>query len=561
MSKTVWGTIEKQLGLEDKENWITAEELQQISGLADDMTKQLHSYSGHVEHARKGLQEKTQNQEAAMHELIETRQRQQAYMGQNLGHGNFHPEQYMGAAAAMAHIPPGAFPQGPHGPVYPQNPQTVGNSQEEQKGAAHLGHFSVSFVLLVDGFLGAKYETGGKITLHNDALRWVIRPEESSEAYPEGTTVYRKVAMIYYLTKVDVCVCGCRCLLVKLKERFRKAMASRAAFVAYLCTVQGFCLVSFILQLLGIQVSHGWVAKCLLQLLGTRFGTANGSRQVLDTGSPVVYLSNHRSWGDFWTDAALLGGPSFISRALVAAGIPATAAWGSTSGWLWFFARGSQHKEGAVEWMKNFLSERIKGFPSKGVVVYPEGTRSLLPEGLPLKLGAIASAYQLQWPVQVVITTNKESVTAERDTWILARKMHNGEAVLSAVPLGLLGSMVIGSDFAVHFGTCCVSSVSEAIDPRKFENLNTFLEVVKDTWKKTWQEAYSPNFQMRSEAILPGGKLAKVGFTLQGSWHLQLLRLIFLAFILWLFQKLRAKHRKIHCERDANQEVNAARSE
>ena len=24
-------------------------------------------------------------------------------------------------------------------------------------------------------------------------------------------------------------------------------------------------------------------------------------------------------------------------------------------------------------------------------------------------------------------------------------------------------------DFAVHFGTCCVSSVSEAIDPRKFE--------------------------------------------------------------------------------------------
>ena len=36
-----------------------------------------------------------------------------AYMGQNLGHGNFHPEQYMGAAVAMAHIPASAFPQGP----------------------------------------------------------------------------------------------------------------------------------------------------------------------------------------------------------------------------------------------------------------------------------------------------------------------------------------------------------------------------------------------------------------------------------------------------------------
>lgn len=194
-------------------------------------------------------------------------------------------------------------------------------------------------------------------------------------------------------------------------------MASRAAFFAYLLTVQASCFVSFILQLLGVQVSHGWVAAWLLKILGTRFGTAINSSEVLDAASPVVYLSNHRSWGDFWTDAALLGGPSFISRALVAAGIPFTAVWGSTSGWLWFFARGATHKEGAVAWMRNFLAERITGFPQKGVVIYPEGTRSLLPEGLPLKMGALSAAYQLQWPVQVVITSNKECVTAERETW------------------------------------------------------------------------------------------------------------------------------------------------
>ena len=34
-------------------------------------------------------------------------------------------------------------------------------------------------------------------------------------------------------------------------------------------------------------------------------------------------------------------------------------------------------------------------------VIYPEGTRPLLPEGLPLKMGALSAAYQLQWPVQV----------------------------------------------------------------------------------------------------------------------------------------------------------------
>lgn len=48
---------------------------------------------------------------------------------------------------------------------------------------------------------GAKYESGGKITLHNDALRWVVRPDECSDQYPAGTTVYRKVALIYYLTQ------------------------------------------------------------------------------------------------------------------------------------------------------------------------------------------------------------------------------------------------------------------------------------------------------------------------------------------------------------------------
>eukprot|EP00435_Cladocopium_sp_Y103_P019600 s3572_g4.t1 len=52
------------------------------------------------------------------------------------------------------------------------------------------------------GLPSAKYESGGKITLHNDALRWVVRPDECSEQYPAGTTVYRKVALIYYLTQV-----------------------------------------------------------------------------------------------------------------------------------------------------------------------------------------------------------------------------------------------------------------------------------------------------------------------------------------------------------------------
>ncbi|CAE8741482.1 unnamed protein product, partial [Polarella glacialis] len=50
---------------------------------------------------------------------------------------------------------------------------------------------------------GAKYEAGGKITLHNDAMQWVVRPQDviDDQRYPAGTPVFRKIALIYYLTQ------------------------------------------------------------------------------------------------------------------------------------------------------------------------------------------------------------------------------------------------------------------------------------------------------------------------------------------------------------------------
>lgn len=48
----------------------------------------------------------------------------------------------------------------------------------------------------------ARYDAGGQITLHNDAMQWVVKPhEEVYQEFPAGTTVYRKVACILYLTK------------------------------------------------------------------------------------------------------------------------------------------------------------------------------------------------------------------------------------------------------------------------------------------------------------------------------------------------------------------------
>eukprot|EP00913_Durusdinium_trenchii_P014737 g13825.t1 len=257
--------------------------------------------------------------------------------------------------------------------------------------------------------------------------------------------------------------------------------SSKAAFFLYLGIVQGSCFLAILLQLLGFNVSHGWVAARMLQILQVKFGTALAAQQVMDNGRPVVYLSNHRTpcWGDFWTDAALLAGRR-VPRGL----------------WTPSRHRGSDFG--------------IKGFAGKGVVLYPEGTRSLLPEGLPLKLGALGAAYELQWPVQVVITTNKECVTAERE-------------------------------MAVNFGTLCVSSVSRVIDPGTFASMEAFIEVVKETWRKTWKEAYSPDFQLRTHTALPGAHLPTLRWSPKGPWRLQVVRLLLLALAYLLFKRWRAK--------------------
>lgn len=72
--------------------------------------------------------------------------------------------------------------------------------------------------------------------------------------------------------------------------------------------------------------------------------------------------------------------------------------------------------------------------------------------------------------MQVVITSNKECVTAERD-------------------------------LAVNFGTLCVSNVSKVVDPKSFESLEGFLEVVKEIWRKTWTEAYGPEFRAAQRGL------------------------------------------------------------
>eukprot|EP00913_Durusdinium_trenchii_P022592 g21216.t1 len=98
--------------------------------------------------------------------------------------------------------------------------------------------------------------------------------------------------------------------------------------------------------------------------------------------------------------------------------------------------------------------DRQEIYPGKGVVMYPEGTRSVSLEGLPLKPGGLVSAHKLGWPLQIVITTNKEFILAEK-------------------------ACVLGC------GVNCVSAVSAPLYPSEQETPDAFIQRVKEVWDAT----------------------------------------------------------------------------
>lgn len=268
-------------------------------------------------------------------------------------------------------------------------------------------------------------------------------------------------------------------------------------FLAFICYIQATCFASSLSSMVGFRINPSFWCEHFLSILRTRYFHTKKSRKVADDkNGPVIFLCNHRSWGDFWAEHATLGGPSFLSRWMVAVALPASGLYGWLDGWLWFFSRGKKHAEGQIQWFVNFYRSSHQKRPVKGLVMYPEGTRSTKPESLPLKVGGLIVAHRLQWPVQVVITTNKEHIMAEKK-----------------LSLGI--------------GVPCVTSVSEVIDPKNFEDADEFVEAVKTTWASTWEDAYSASpseLQEREGALLPGAMRSQNKYALTGSMRINGLR-------------------------------------
>eukprot|EP00775_Hariotina_reticulata_P006311 gene6311-6546_t len=182
-----------------------------------------------------------------------------------------------------------------------------------------------------------------------------------------------------------------------------------------------------------------------------------GSNNVYREG-PCMYLSNHRSWTDFFVDAYLTEGRGQLMSRLAVMYvfpmfmIPVTWVRGCIC-----FKRGSiADKEAFNQW----IDDRIRLSPMPGIGLFPEGHRSSLPMSLPLKRGMLHYAYSRKMPVQVIMSAHKELALNEK-------QCH------------------------VRFGVTCVTGYGDVIQSGAYDSFESFFSALQAAWDQQWVEVFS----------------------------------------------------------------------
>ncbi|KAL6764393.1 hypothetical protein V8C86DRAFT_2475292 [Haematococcus lacustris] len=181
-----------------------------------------------------------------------------------------------------------------------------------------------------------------------------------------------------------------------------------------------------------------------------------GTQSMYKAG-PAVYLCNHRSWADFFLDTLLTeGSAALMSRWLVYYVFPIFMTSCMVLRGVILFKRGSiADKQKFNAWLDSMRAAS----PVPGLLVYPEGHRSIKPKSLPLKRGMLHYAHSRQLPVQLIISRGKENVLSEKQR-------------------------------GVHWGVTVVTAYSEvlATSGKGFEE---FATEVQACWDKLWDEVYA----------------------------------------------------------------------
>ncbi|MEW5298095.1 MAG: hypothetical protein WDW36_001253 [Sanguina aurantia] len=212
----------------------------------------------------------------------------------------------------------------------------------------------------------------------------------------------------------------------------------------------------------------GW-SSFMMEYFGMKFMKVGSNG--LHRGDTCIYLANHRCWADFFVDTHVTEGRAMLlSRWAVFWVFPmfCLGAW-VIRGVVLFKRCTILDKEKFNAWLDNELATS----PVPGLLVFPEGHRSLQPSGLPLKRGMLNYAFRRKLPVQVVITRGKEGVLNEKT-------------------------------LRAGFGVTLAVGYSELVETRSFATFDEFVARLQVVWDAKWEEVYGAD--LAGEPQTPGSR-------------------------------------------------------
>ena len=106
-----------------------------------------------------------------------------------------------------------------------------------------------------------------------------------------------------------------------------------------------------------------------------------------------------------------------------------------------------------------YVDAQCADSPLQGIIVYPEGTRNVKPQALPLRRGMLRYGYSRKLMFQVVITAGKERV--------LSQKL-----------------------LAANSGETLVTGMGRPIDPNDFADFEAFFRAIQKAWDAEWERVY-----------------------------------------------------------------------
>lgn len=182
-----------------------------------------------------------------------------------------------------------------------------------------------------------------------------------------------------------------------------------------------------------------------------------GEQELHRTQAPIMFIHNHRSWTDFFLDIYITEGrAATLSRWAVFAVFPVFLSSAYVLKSIKFFNRNQvKDKEAFNRW----LDKEIAHSSQKGLNVYPEGHRNLLPEPLPLKRGMLKYCHSRKMLLQIIITRGKERLLSEKQ-------------------------------LRVGFEIPLVCGFSEVLDPTEFESFDDFWGRFEELWGKMWETVH-----------------------------------------------------------------------